>query len=138
MTKLGDLDAAAPPVNPARLIFRPNSKNRRRAESSVPIRVHCFCPMYALIIRTPADAHLARTLSSSASGVALTPLMTAPWQLVLLWGVVVGTGTGMTALVLGATVVNRWFAGQRGLVVVDFQKRVLDGNIHDPNPTRPG
>ena len=52
-----------------------------------------------------------------ASGVALTPLMTAPWQLVLLWGVVVGTGTGMTALVLGATVVNRWFAEQRGLVM---------------------
>ena len=48
---------------------------------------------------------------------ALTPLMTAPWQLVLLWGVVVGTGTGMTALVLGATVVNRWFAEQRGLVM---------------------
>ena len=53
----------------------------------------------------------------TASGVALTPLMTAPWQLVLLWGVVVGTGTGMTALVLGATVVNRWFAEQRGLVM---------------------
>jgi sugar phosphate permease len=52
-----------------------------------------------------------------ASGVALTPLMTAPWQLVLLWGVVVGTGTGMTALVLGATVVNRWFSEQRGLVM---------------------
>jgi sugar phosphate permease len=52
-----------------------------------------------------------------AGGVALTPLMTAPWQLVLLWGVVVGTGTGMTALVLGATVVNRWFSEQRGLVM---------------------
>jgi sugar phosphate permease len=52
-----------------------------------------------------------------AFGVALTPLMTAPWQLVLLWGVVVGTGTGMTALVLGATVVNRWFSEQRGLVM---------------------
>jgi sugar phosphate permease len=52
-----------------------------------------------------------------ASGVALTPLMTSPWQLVLLWGVVVGTGTGMTALVLGATVVNRWFSEQRGLVM---------------------
>jgi sugar phosphate permease len=52
-----------------------------------------------------------------ASGVALTPLMTSPWQLVLLWGVVVGTGTGMTALVLGATVVNRWFSTQRGLVM---------------------
>src|ERR1700704_5801328 len=50
-------------------------------------------------------------------GVALTPLMRAPWQLVLLWGVVVGAGTGMTALVLGPTVVNRWFTARRGLVM---------------------
>jgi sugar phosphate permease len=50
-------------------------------------------------------------------GISLTPLMRAPWQLVLLWGVVVGAGTGMTALVLGATVVNRWFTERRGLVM---------------------
>ena len=30
--------------------------------------------------------------------------MTQVWQLVLLWGVVIGIGTGMTALVLGATI----------------------------------
>lgn len=52
-----------------------------------------------------------------STGVALTTRMTAPWQLVLLWGVVVGAGTGMTALVLGATVVNRWFTERRGLVL---------------------
>jgi len=51
------------------------------------------------------------------TGVALTPLVRAPWQLVLLWGVVVGIGTGMAALVLGATVVNRWFTERRGLVM---------------------
>jgi predicted MFS family arabinose efflux permease len=39
------------------------------------------------------------------------------WQLVLLWGVIVGIGTGMTALVLGATVATRWFSKRRGLVV---------------------
>src|SRR5215467_6720118 len=43
--------------------------------------------------------------------------MTEVWQLVLLWGVVVGFGTGMTALVLGATVATRWFVARRGLVV---------------------
>ena len=32
-------------------------------------------------------------LALIATGVALTPLMTQPWQLVLLWGVVVGSGT---------------------------------------------
>jgi MFS family permease len=56
-------------------------------------------------------------LALIAAGVALTPLMTQPWQLVLLWGVVVGIGSGSTALVLGATVVARWFATQRGLVM---------------------
>nr|WP_310345009.1 MFS transporter [Methylobacterium sp. BE186] len=39
------------------------------------------------------------------------------WQLVLLWGVGVGLGTGLTALVLGATVATRWFSRRRGLVV---------------------
>src|SRR5580704_2039157 len=43
--------------------------------------------------------------------------MTQIWQLILLWGVVVGIGTGMTALVLGATISARWFASRRGLVV---------------------
>jgi len=56
-------------------------------------------------------------LAGIAVGVALTPLMTRPWQLILLWGVVVGTGSGATALVLGATVVARWFAARRGLVI---------------------
>ena len=52
-----------------------------------------------------------------AAGVALTPLMSQSWQLVLLWGVVVGSGSGVTALVLGATVAARWFSKRRGLVV---------------------
>lgn len=43
--------------------------------------------------------------------------MTELWQLTLLWGVVVGFGTGLTAMVLGATVATRWFAARRGLVV---------------------
>jgi len=52
-----------------------------------------------------------------ATGVALTALMQHVWQLVLLWGVVVGAGTGMMALALGATVVNRWFTERRGLAM---------------------
>ena len=37
-------------------------------------------------------------LACIAAGVALTPLMTRSWQLIVLWGVVVGTGSGATAL----------------------------------------
>jgi sugar phosphate permease len=51
-----------------------------------------------------------------ATGVGLTPLMRAPWQLALLWGVVVGMGTGAMAGVLATTVANRWFVARRGLV----------------------
>lgn len=43
--------------------------------------------------------------------------MTKLWHLVLLWGVVVGFGTGLTAMVLGATVATRWFSTRRGLVM---------------------
>lgn len=52
-----------------------------------------------------------------ASALVLSLAMTQVWQLILLWGVVVGIGTGMTALVLGATVAARWFTARRGLVV---------------------
>jgi MFS family permease len=52
-----------------------------------------------------------------AAGVGLASRITRPWQLVLDWGLLVGTGSGMVALVLGATVVNRWFHARRGLAM---------------------
>jgi MFS family permease len=51
-----------------------------------------------------------------ASGSGLTVLMTASWQLLLFWGVLVGLGTGSMALVFVATVTDRWFVRHRGLV----------------------
>ena len=56
-------------------------------------------------------------LSLIALGLALSMLMTQLWELVLLWGVVVGLGTGLTALVLAATISTRWFNARRGLIV---------------------
>jgi sugar phosphate permease len=52
-----------------------------------------------------------------AAGVALTPLMRHAWQLLLLWGVMVGLGTGVTGSFLGATITERWFVRRRGFVV---------------------
>jgi sugar phosphate permease len=52
-----------------------------------------------------------------ASAVALTTQMRSSWQLVLLWGAVVGLGTGAMAGWVAATVANRWFSQRRGLVV---------------------
>ncbi|MET9603068.1 MFS transporter [Streptomyces sp. NPDC006459] len=51
-----------------------------------------------------------------ACGALATVWMTAPWQLVLCWGVLVGLGSGSMALAFAATVTNRWFTARRGLV----------------------
>ena len=56
-------------------------------------------------------------LITVASGALLTTVMNSPWQLYLLWGVVVGLGTGCMASVLAATVAGRWFVQRRGLVL---------------------
>ena len=64
-----------------------------------------------------------------ASGLVASLFMTQVWQLVLLWGVVIGLGTGMTALVLGATIAARWFAARRGLVVGILTASVATGQL---------
>jgi sugar phosphate permease len=56
-------------------------------------------------------------LTLVAAGMALATQMTQLWQLVLFWGIMLGVGSGMTALVLSAVVSNRWFDSHRGLVV---------------------
>ncbi len=56
-------------------------------------------------------------LGTLATGVALSSLMTAPWQMILVWGVLVGGATGVAAMTLAATVVNRWFTSHRGLAM---------------------
>ena len=57
------------------------------------------------------------SLTTIVIGVGLTTFMRESWQLILLWGVVVGMGTGASAQVLGAIVAARWFTAQRGLVL---------------------
>jgi MFS family permease len=56
-------------------------------------------------------------LALVVAGFVASLAMTHVWQLVLLWGVVIGVGTGLTAIVLAATVAARWFTQRRGLVV---------------------
>src|SRR6201997_3361498 len=56
-------------------------------------------------------------LALISAGLLISLMMTQIWQLVLLWGIVVGIGTGLTAMVLAATVATRWFNHRRGLVM---------------------
>lgn len=51
-----------------------------------------------------------------AAGSGLTVFMNQPWELLLLWGVAVGTGAGCMSGAFIATVTNRWFVLRRGLV----------------------
>lgn len=62
-------------------------------------------------------------------GLIASLAMTSLWQLMLLWGVVVGVGTGLTALVLGATVATRWFVARRGLVIGMMTASVATGQL---------
>jgi sugar phosphate permease len=52
-----------------------------------------------------------------AIAVGLTTQMHSQWQMTLLWGVCVGTGTGVTSMVLAAVVATRWFDARRGTVL---------------------
>ena len=52
-----------------------------------------------------------------ALGAGGSVFMTASWQLLVFWGLLIGAGTGSMALVLAATIANRWFIERRGLVM---------------------
>lgn len=55
-------------------------------------------------------------LSAVAAGALASYWMTASWQLMIYWGLLVGLGTGAMAMSFSATVTNRWFVARRGLV----------------------
>ena len=71
----------------------------------------------ALMIRYGLKRVVSLALTLILAGLGLSLMMHELWQLVLFWGIFVGCGTGMTAIVLGATVANRWFTEKRGLVI---------------------
>jgi MFS family permease len=68
-------------------------------------------------------------LALVAAGAGLTLVMTEAWHLLVLWGFVVGLGTGSMALVFGAIVANRWFVARRGLVMGVFSAGSATGQL---------
>jgi sugar phosphate permease len=56
-------------------------------------------------------------LTFVAVSAALTVFISQPWHLWALWGVCVGIGTGSMALVFAATIANRWFVKNKGIVI---------------------
>ena len=60
---------------------------------------------------------LSGALMLMAASSAASAFMTQSWHLLLTWGVFSGLGSGAVAVVLGATVVNRWFTKHRGVMM---------------------
>lgn len=71
----------------------------------------------ALMDRFGVRHVVASALVLIALGAGGSVAMTASWQLVVFWGVLIGLGTGAMALVFAATIANRWFVRRRGLVM---------------------
>jgi sugar phosphate permease len=71
----------------------------------------------ALIDRFGVRRTMVTALTVTAAAVALTPTMRETWQLVLLWGVVVGASCGVIGGFLAAFIAARWFQARQGLVI---------------------
>lgn len=71
----------------------------------------------ALMDRFGVREVVAAALTLVALGSGGSVLMTASWQLLVFWGLLIGLGTGSMALVFAATITNRWFVERRGLVM---------------------
>ena len=71
----------------------------------------------AVMERFGARRTMTLALAATAAGVAMTAAMREPWQLVALWGVVVGLATGFVGAYLAASIAARWFRAREGLVV---------------------
>jgi MFS family permease len=70
----------------------------------------------ALVERFGVRRVVVVALVQVALAAGLSTQMTSPWQLYLLWGVVIGSATGALAVPLAAIISTRWFSTRRGLV----------------------
>lgn len=50
-------------------------------------------------------------------GILLTFFMVKSWQLVLIWGIIIGLGSGLFLTVLSPYIANQWFKKRRGLAL---------------------
>ena len=71
----------------------------------------------ALIERYGVRRIILTAICTIIAGLLLALVMSQAWHLIVSWGLVVGVGTGLTAMVLNAIVSTRWFTLRRGLVL---------------------
>ena len=68
----------------------------------------------ALIERYGVRRIILTAICTIIAGLLLALVMSQAWHLIVSWGLVVGVGTGLTAMVLNAIVSTRWFTLRRG------------------------
>jgi sugar phosphate permease len=86
-----------------------------------------FCA--AIAERVGIRRMVALAMAMLAIAILVATQITALWQYIVLWGLVVGLGTGMVANVLGAVVATRWFVRQRGLVLGALTAATATGQL---------
>jgi len=83
----------------------------------------------ALYVRLGLRRTMMLGMALLALGYGSTVFLRTYAQFVVLWGLVVGAGSGMAATVLGAAVANRWFTKHRGLVMGFFTAGTATGQL---------
>ncbi|MBO9671379.1 MAG: MFS transporter [Sphingobium sp.] len=68
-------------------------------------------------------------LAIMAAATFASQWMSASWQFLVTWGVLSGIGSGAITSVLGAAVVNRWFAKRQGLVMGLLSASTATGSL---------
>ncbi len=86
-----------------------------------------FCA--AIAQRIGVRRTLGFAMAVLAAALLLATHMRQPWHLVVLWGVLIGTATGMAAMVIGAAVVTQWFSRHRGLVLGALTASTATGQL---------
>jgi MFS family permease len=107
--------------------------NNEQISSALAIRLMLFGlfgPFAAAFMnRYGVRAVMVSAVILISAGFLASLAMREVWQLVLLWGIVVGVGTGLTAMVLAVTVATRWFDARRGLVMGIFAASNATGQL---------
>jgi sugar phosphate permease len=83
----------------------------------------------ALMLRFGIRRTVLCALALMAASSAGSALMTSRWELILCWGVLSGLSTGCVAVVLGATIVNRWFVKHRGMIMGAMTASAATGTL---------
>lgn len=107
--------------------------NREQTSSALSLNLIVYglsAPLAAVWMARFGTKRIAvMALALIALGTGLTLFMTQAWQLTVLWGLLVGVGTGCLALVFAASVTNAWFTKRRGLITGIFSAAYATGQL---------